>query len=245
MTASASSSDELHAYLAEVLAAANSPLTVVSPSPAENPWKIHFRDSRFDRNRHLGRDQLHTLLDTRPAAAVVTALEHWLAAPEIVMAITDTHFRPDEIRIGNVESNALFQGVISVESERDQMTIVVPIDSISLDPPELIGPSALQAIESTLDRLTGTSVDERLDMVTPIGVQISTGTLTPPAWSAPVAPSTTSRPSAAKEAATAVSSFLGSYLTHRGRQDPASSPGPTDSTPSPHLSRQSDPGPQF
>ena len=37
MTASASSSDELHAYLAEVLAAANSPLTVVTAVPSREP----------------------------------------------------------------------------------------------------------------------------------------------------------------------------------------------------------------
>ena len=73
---------------------------------------------------------------------------------------------------------ALDQGLITLTAEGDQMSVDLPIADISGHPPERLAGQAVQAMENELDRITGTTVVERLEMDTPVGQQIDDGTLT-------------------------------------------------------------------
>ncbi|MCT1434884.1 hypothetical protein [Dietzia maris] len=206
MSAQASGNDQMRTYLADTLAAADSPLTVMPQDP-QDPWDVRFHDARFDAHMSIRQDRLMGLLDTRSPEAVARGLEYRSAVGEIAIALMeypDDWYTVDRYR--NAEM-ALYSGLLSVYLHSADMEIDVPIDHINLDRPDLIGPSAKAAIEDRLDRTTGTTADSRWALTYPVGDEIKIGQLPPPAWS-PGPVTSTDSPSPANP-------FTESYLSHR------------------------------
>lgn len=89
MSAQAFGNDQMRTYLADALAAADSPLTVMPHDP-EDPWGVLFRDTRFQYSfMSVRQDRLMGLLDTRTPEAVARGLEYRSAVGEIAMALTE------------------------------------------------------------------------------------------------------------------------------------------------------------
>lgn len=206
MSTHAFGDDQMRNYLAEALAGAGSPLTVMPQDP-QSPWNVRFHDARFDSHMSIRQDRLVNLLDTRSSDSVATGLEHRSAVGEIAMELAEYS---DQITVDTYRGaeGAMYSGLLNVHLHSSDMQIDVPIDHINLDRPELIGPRAMAAIEDRLDRITGTTADSRWTQITPVGDAISAGQLSPPAWSPKSAPAAEARP-------TTVNPFTESYLSHR------------------------------
>ncbi|WP_271800408.1 hypothetical protein [Dietzia maris] len=111
MSAQAFGNDQMRTYLAEALAVANSPLTVMPQDP-QNAWDVRFHDARFDAHPSIRQDRLVVLLATRSSETVARALEYrsestnsyrpwrstpsksnrteFVAAPQVVSPSTET-----------------------------------------------------------------------------------------------------------------------------------------------------------
>lgn len=177
MSTHAFGDDQMRNYLAEALAGAGSPLTVMPQDP-QSPWNVRFHDARFDSHMSIRQDRLVNLLDTRSSDSVATGLEHRSAVGEIAMELAEYS---DQITVDTYRGaeGAMYSGLLNVHLHSSDMQIDVPIDHINLDRPELIGPRAMAAIEDRLDRITGTTADSRWTQITPVGDAISAGQLSP------------------------------------------------------------------
>ena len=208
MSAQAFGNDQMRAYLADALAAADSPLTVMPHDP-EDPWGVLFRDTRFQYSfMSVRQDRLMGLLDTRTPEAVARGLEYRSAVGEIAMALTEypeDWYTVDTYRGAEL---AMYSGLLSVYHHGADMEVDVPIDLINLDHPDLIGPRARAAIEDRLDRVTGTSDEFRWTVLATVGDVIRAGQLSPPPWSPGSVP-------AAESPSPMANPFTESYLSHR------------------------------
>lgn len=176
-------SDELRARLAAMLREANTPLTVAPNYPSNLvDDEIGFYDERFDTIVHLARSRLEELMTERPARAVVNSLEELSEAYEIADAVEAGNPYGGGQTVSTVAQRftdrALDQGIISLTAECDQMSVDVPINAIGSYPANLFASRAVEVMENELDRITGTTLSERLEMTTPLGRQIADDTLT-------------------------------------------------------------------
>ncbi|OAV78248.1 hypothetical protein [Dietzia sp. 111N12-1] len=233
MSAQAFGNDQMRTYLADALAAADSPLTVMPHDP-EDPWGVLFRDTRFHYSfMSVRQDRLMGLLDTRTPEAVARGLEYRSAVSEIAVDLNN-YGEPDQMGFDQWKAldDAMYSGVFSVYLHSSEIKIDVPIEHIRLDDPDLLGERALGVIAKRLNRVTGTTRDDRYALMQPVGDAIKSGTLAPPAsWSPTNAPAPDSGSSAI------ASQFTESYLSHRtdARND---DPGPGFASP-PNLANQS------
>ena len=90
MSTRAFGDDQMRNYLAEALAGAGSPLTVMPQDP-QSPWDVRFHDARFDSHMSIRQDRLVNLLDTRSSDSVAAGLEHRSAVGEIAMELSLIH----------------------------------------------------------------------------------------------------------------------------------------------------------
>jgi hypothetical protein len=199
--------DQLRTYLADALAASDSPLTVMPHDP-QNPWAVRFHDARFDAHMGIRQDRLMGLLDTRSPDAVARGLEYRSAVGEIAMALTEYPEDWYTVDAPRCADTAMYSGLLSVYHHEADIEVDVPIDHINLDRPDLIGPSARAAIEDRLDRTTGTSAEFRWTFLAPVGDAIRAGQISPPPWSPDSVPAAESPPATANP-------FTESYLSHR------------------------------
>ena len=137
MSAQAFGNDQMRTYLADALAAADSPLTVMPHDP-EDPWGVLVRDTRFQYSfMSVRQDRLMGLLDTRTPEAVARGLEYRSAVGEIAMALTEypeDWYTVDTYRGAEL---AMYSGLLSVYHHGADMEVDVPIDLINLDHPDL------------------------------------------------------------------------------------------------------------
>ena len=136
MSAQAFGNDQMRTYLADTLAAADSPLTVMPRDP-QDPWDVRFHDARFDSHMSVRQDRLMGLLDTRTPEAVARGLEYRSAVGEIAMALTEypeDWYTVDTYRGAEL---AMYSGLLSVYHHGADMEVDVPIDLINLDHPDL------------------------------------------------------------------------------------------------------------
>lgn len=187
MTTPDGTTNDLRPRLVETLERANTPLTVEAYDPAETlDAEIGLYDERFDTTVYLDESRLEHLLDDRPARAVTTSLENLSAAYAIADAVEAGNPYGGGQTVSTVaqrfSNRALDQGIMTLTAEGDHMRIEVPIADVANVPPpyspERMASRAVEVMENELDRLTGTTLVERLEMTTPVGRQIEDGTLT-------------------------------------------------------------------
>jgi len=206
MSAQAFGNDQMRTYLADTLAAADSPLTVMPHDP-QGPWDVRFHDARFDSHMSVRQDRLMGLLDTRTPEAVARGLEYRSAVGEIAIALMEY---PEDWYTVDTYSGAelaMYSGLLSVYHHGADIEVDVPIDHIELDRPDLLGPSARAAIEDRLDRVTGTTADSRWTVLAYVGDEIRAGQISPPPWSPDRA--------LGSEPLSSAKPFTESYLSHR------------------------------
>ncbi|MDN5723242.1 MAG: hypothetical protein L0H20_09630 [Corynebacterium sp.] len=186
MTTPDATTDDLLTRLVGSLARAHTPLTVEPYDPAETlDDEIGLYDERFGTTVYLDESRLEYLLDDRPARAVTSSLENLSAAYAIADAVEagNPYGGGQTVSFAQRFSDrALDQGIMTLIAEGDQMLVDVPIADVANFPPpyspERMASRAVEVMENELDRLTGTTLVERLEMTTPVGRQIKDGTLT-------------------------------------------------------------------
>lgn len=170
--------------LTATMAATGSPLSLAPHDPAELiDDEIAFADSRFGEDLMIRASRLDTLLSTHSINEVTEGLENLSAAYVIADQVESATWDGNDPVQGahqGFTDKALTQGVVSLHSPNDALTVDVPVQSVTLDPPDRIAGSAIRAVESEIDRVTDTTFVERAEMTTPVGRQIADGTLTPP-----------------------------------------------------------------
>lgn len=176
MTEPGSQHTHLSARLDEALTTSGSPLSVVPHDPAEMlDSEIGFHDARFDTPLILAAARVEALVSDRPLTDVTTGLENLSAAYVVADEVEEaTSVTPFEVHAADVDfsAKALTQGVVSLHSVEDAMTVDVPLEAIALDPVQEMGHSAAAALTGEIDRITGTNMAERVGMATPIGRQL-------------------------------------------------------------------------
>ncbi|WP_256821446.1 hypothetical protein [Dietzia sp. Die43] len=233
---------ELRARLGSALSATGSPLML---EPYRATWlpedELAFSDSRFTGSHALIpgsratllASRLENLLATESISEVITRIENLSAAYEIADAVeretsgTSPHARA--ARAGFADK-ALAHAVVSLYSGDDAMTVDVPVGHVNLYNEDEIGASAMHALQDEVDRVTGTTFLERVELPQPVGKIIHEGTLSPS--NAAERPSPFEAESSSSIEGERSSPFrLGNLFTRRSAEnnrsvvDPVTSPG--------------------
>lgn len=234
MTEPTPAATDLRARLESALAATGSPLSLDPHHPTWLPDdEISFTDSRFTGSQArlsgsramLLASRLENLLTTDSISDVITRIENLSAAYEIADAVErETGGISPSARAARAgfADKALAHGVVSLYSWDHAMTVDVPVRDVNLYIEDEIGASAMHALETEVDRVTGTTFLERAELPQAVGKMIREGT-----WS----PSSKSERSSSIEADRASPFRLGNLFTRRSAEhsqaesDPVTSPG--------------------
>lgn len=192
MTEPTPAATDLRARLGSALAATGSPLSLKPHRPTWLPDdEISFSDSRFTSSdvlipggsrATLLASRLENLLTTESISDVITRIENLSAAYEIADAVErETSGRSPYARAARAgfADKALAHAVVSLYSDDDAMTVDVPVQQVNLYIEDKIGASAMHALEAEVDRVTGTTFLERVELPQPVGSMIREGTWSP------------------------------------------------------------------
>lgn len=250
MTEPTPAATDLRARLDSALAATGSPLSLAPHQPTWLPDdEISFSDSRFTgsearypgyRARILA-SRLENLLTTESISDVITRIENLSAAYEIADAVkreTSGRSPAAHAALGGFDDKALTHGVVSLYSLDDAMTVDVPVREVSLYDEDRIGVSAMHALQAQVDRVTGTTFLERVELPQAVGKMIREGTWSPSTEAERSSPfeaeksrSTESEKSSSIGGERSSPFRLGNLFTRRSAEnsrseiDPATSPG--------------------
>lgn len=182
MTEPATPEVDLTDQLEAALIAAQSPLGLAPYDPAELiDDEIALHDSRFGEDLTIRASRLEALLTDHSITDVAAGLENLSAAYAIAEQVESATWAGDQAVQGahqGFTDKALTQGVVSLYAVEDELTVDLPVQAVTLVPPERIAGSAMKALNSEIDQATGTTFAERVEMDSPVGRQLEEGTLT-------------------------------------------------------------------